>query len=227
MTETELRIFELHNVWLKGDRALSTAPRCEHCARITRSVAVTQSMFVAEGGRVGEVSVPQRGLVKRAGTAKSEPVTTVNGSIGSGRGGGTGVGAAVGGLLTGAAMLAEPMIKKWFAENYLKKKWAAHAQAMVQESIRANLWRFNFLIVAHRSDIDKAVAAGRQARLHVCVDTEWVHTDFGPAQTKAAVSYYDLFFGDDMPLEWPVFQPKHWFGPRITRRRECFDFVLA
>jgi len=39
---------------------------CEHCARITRGVAVTRSGFVAEGGVVGEVNVPQRGSVVRS-----------------------------------------------------------------------------------------------------------------------------------------------------------------
>ncbi|MEO8188259.1 MAG: DUF4157 domain-containing protein [Burkholderiaceae bacterium] len=56
VTETDLRTFELHNIWLKGaDRKFTAAPRCEHCARITRSVSVTSSVFFAEGGVSGEI----------------------------------------------------------------------------------------------------------------------------------------------------------------------------
>ena len=60
LTEKDLGVFELHNLWLSGNRAMTTAPRCEHCARISRGVSVTQSLFVAEGGVVGEVNVLQR-----------------------------------------------------------------------------------------------------------------------------------------------------------------------
>jgi hypothetical protein len=59
LVEQDFGVFELHNVWLRGDRTMTAAARCEHCARITRGVAVTQSVFVAEGGAVGEINVPQ------------------------------------------------------------------------------------------------------------------------------------------------------------------------
>jgi len=60
MTESEIAAtFEMHNVWLAGtDRKLTTAPRCEHCARITRGVSVTSSLFKVEGGVSGEINVP-------------------------------------------------------------------------------------------------------------------------------------------------------------------------
>ncbi|SEO73221.1 DUF4157 domain-containing protein [Nitrosovibrio sp. Nv6] len=68
MTEAELgATFEMHNVWLSGERKLTTAPRCEHCARITRSVAVTESLFKVEGGVSGEINVPQRGKAVKSG----------------------------------------------------------------------------------------------------------------------------------------------------------------
>jgi len=75
LTEKDLGVFELHNLWLSGNRAMTTAPRCEHCARISRGVSVTQSLFVAEGGVVGEVNVLQRGSVIRAGGGASRSVT--------------------------------------------------------------------------------------------------------------------------------------------------------
>jgi hypothetical protein len=64
VTEAELRTFELHNVWLKGaDRKFTAAPRCEHCARITRSTSVTSSVFFAEGGVAGEIkALPHGGM---------------------------------------------------------------------------------------------------------------------------------------------------------------------
>jgi len=81
LTETDLRTFEIHNIWLKGFLKGTTAARCEHCARITRGVSVTQSLFIAEGGVIGEITVPQRGAVKRAGNPQAEHVTTVSGTI--------------------------------------------------------------------------------------------------------------------------------------------------
>ena len=85
MTELDLHVFELHNVWLKGSRAGTTAKRCEHCMRMTRGVRVTQSMFVAEGGVVGEITVrpvPVRGMIKRAGAVEPEQADSASGTIG-------------------------------------------------------------------------------------------------------------------------------------------------
>jgi outer membrane protein OmpA-like peptidoglycan-associated protein len=62
MREEEIgATFEMHNVWLTGRRRLTTAPRCEHCARVTRGVRVTSSLFKAEGGATGEINVPPTG----------------------------------------------------------------------------------------------------------------------------------------------------------------------
>jgi hypothetical protein len=73
MTEEEIgATFEMHNVWLKGtERRLTTAPRCEHCARITRGVSVTSSLFKAEGGVSGEIDIPPVG---KGGTTGGKPV---------------------------------------------------------------------------------------------------------------------------------------------------------
>ena len=79
LTELDLRSFELHNVWLSGqDRALTAAPRCEHCARITRGVSVTDPLFHAEGGVSGTIDPtkpprpPPAPLTPPAGTAPGE-----------------------------------------------------------------------------------------------------------------------------------------------------------
>ena len=235
LTELELHTFELHNVWLSGDgRKLTTAPRCEHCARMTRSVSVTQSMFVAEGGRVGEINVPQRAGIKQTPAAEPEESVIVEGPIVPSRGGGGGgeglVGAAISGILSAAWVIAEPLIKKWFTEHYLKDKWAAEARAMVMNAITANLWRFNLLVAQSLQFIQKEKAAGRPVILHVCVDTDWINTDYGPAQISAEVSYYDLLFQGQTAVEWPVFQRRNWFvdwfGARVTTKRQAYDFPL-
>ena len=291
LVEKDLGVFELHNVWLSGERAGTTAPRCEHCARITRGVAVTQSVFVAEGGRVGqlgipqrgsviaagggsakpattasgevavaergsvtpagsstarpvtttagEINVPQRGSVTRAGSSTSRPVTTASGSVGGptrgptgGMGGGGLVGPMVGGVLTAAFVISVPLIKQWFAKNYLNDKWTAEAQAMVVKAIEGSVHLFNIAIMARKADIDREKAAGREVRLRVDVDTEWVDTDFGPAQIKAYVSNYAVMLEGEIAVEWPLFQRDYGFwstlfnAARITNRRSTYYFTL-
>jgi hypothetical protein len=86
MTAEEIATtFEMHNVWLSGSRRqLTTAPRCEHCAAITRGVKVTESLFKAEfkagGGVSGEINVPQRGQAVKAG-GKVVEAETIHGKI--------------------------------------------------------------------------------------------------------------------------------------------------
>lgn len=262
LVEKDLGVFELHNVWLSGDRAGTTAPRCEHCARIARGVAVTQAVFVAEGGKVGmidvpqrgsvlpagsstgrpatttagETTVPQRGSVTRAGSTTSRPVTTTSGSIGGsprgGAGGGGLVGPMVGGVLTAAWILSVPLIKQWFAKNYLNDKWTAEAQAMVVKAIEGSVHLFNIAIIARKADVEREKAAGRQVRLRVDVDTEWVDTDFGPAQIKASVSLYTVVLEGETEAQWPLFQRHYGFwsrlfgAARITNRRSTYYFTL-
>jgi hypothetical protein len=176
LVEQDYGIFELHNLWLSGDRAMTTAARCEHCARITRGVAVTQSMFVAEGGVVGDVDVPQRGLatrtgsntsrnvttvagettveqrgsVTRAGSTTSRPVTTVSGTTGASTDGGGGEGfiGLIGGLLAGLWLVSVPLIKQWFAKNYVHDKWTADQQARVVQTIADSAPAFNIEILS-------------------------------------------------------------------------------
>lgn len=260
LREIDLGVFELHNLWISGDRSMTTAARCEHCARITRGVTVTQSMFVAEGGVVGEINVPQRGSVipadsggnkpvtttsgeinvpqrgsvTPAGSRGSKPVTTTSGSIGPPHGGAGGgfVGPMAEGLLTAAVVLAEPLIKQWFAKNYLQEKWSAEQRAMVIKAIELSAWRYNILIMSRMQNIQREKAAGHQVKLRVDVDTEWVDTDFGPAQIKAEVSYYTLLFEGDTMIEWPLFQKHYGFwaalfhAARITHRRNTYYIVL-
>jgi hypothetical protein len=81
MTAEEIaKTFEMHNVWLSGNRRLTTAARCEHCAAITRGVKVTESLFKAEGGVSGEISVPQHGQAAKAG-GKVVEAETIHGEI--------------------------------------------------------------------------------------------------------------------------------------------------
>ena len=86
MTAEEIaRTFEMHNVWLSGSRRrFTTAPRCEHCAAITRSVKVTEALFEAEfkaeGGMSGEINVPQHGRAVKAG-GKVVEAETIHGEI--------------------------------------------------------------------------------------------------------------------------------------------------
>jgi hypothetical protein len=287
LVEKDLGVFELHNLWLSGDRAMTTAPRCEHCARISRGVSVTQAVFVAEGGKVGQINVPQRGSVvasggstakpattasgevavaergsltpagsstarpvtttagettvpqrgsvTRAGSTVSRPVTTASGSTGGptrGPTGGAGGGGMVGGVLTAAWVISAPLIKQWFAKNYLNDKWAAEAQAMVVRAIEGSVHLYNIAIIARRADIEREKAAGREVRLRVDVDTEWVDTDFGPAQIKAYVSNYAVMLAGETAVEWPLFQRDYGFwsmlfgAARITNRRSTYYFTL-
>jgi len=82
--ETDLKTFELHNVWLRGSQQLEPAARCGHCARITRSISVTEGLFRAEGGVAGTVAAPQRGSVTAGGVTTG--ATTASGTIDSSRG---------------------------------------------------------------------------------------------------------------------------------------------
>ena len=256
LVEQDLGIFELHNVWLVGDRAMTTAARCEHCARITRGVSVTQSMFVAEGGKVGvidvaqrgpvtpagsskgkpvttpagEIDVPQRGSVKRADSSTSRPVTPASGSNGGAPG--VGLGGPMIGVMTAMFMLSMPLINAWFAKNYLNDKFTAEAHAMVVKAIEDTVLLFNIAIIARAADIVRERAAGRQVRLRVDVDTEWVGTRFGPAQIRASVSYYSVMLEGETAIEWPLFQktPGFWSNlsraAMITIRRSTYYFTL-
>ena len=82
VTEEDLRTFELHNVWLRGaDRRRFTAdPRCEHCARITRSVSVTSPVFFAEGGVSGTIKTPTGGY-RAPRVGPGGPTGTISGTI--------------------------------------------------------------------------------------------------------------------------------------------------
>jgi hypothetical protein len=187
----------------------------------------------------GETTVPQRGSVTRTGSTVSRPVTTVSGSTGGPRGSSTGgagggglVGPMLGGVLTGAWVVSVPLIKEWFAKNYLNDKWTAEAQAMVVKAIEGSVHLFNIAIIARKADIERAKTAGREVRLRVDVDTEWVGTDMGPAQIEARVSYYTVMLEGETAIEWPLFQKQYGFwsrlfrAARITYRRSTYYFTL-
>lgn len=152
-------------------------------------------------------------------------------------GGGTRVGASeaatiAGGLLTAGIMLTTPAIKRWFAERYLKEKWKAEERAMVEQAIVARSADYNKLIGSRRNAIAAARSRSESVVLHVVVDSEWTDTDLGPAQTKATVSYFTLLFPGDIPLEWPLFQPKQsktgafFHTATRSRRRQVFSLPL-
>lgn len=76
MTADEIAVtFEMHNVWLGGNRKFTAAARCEHCSSISRGVKVTQSMFIAEGGVVGEIEVSTRAHIVKTGGIRVEAET--------------------------------------------------------------------------------------------------------------------------------------------------------
>jgi hypothetical protein len=82
VTEIDLRTFVLHNVWLKGaDRKFTAAPRCEHCARITRSVSVTSAVFFAEGGVSGTITPSTGGGQRRPRIGPGGPTGGISGEI--------------------------------------------------------------------------------------------------------------------------------------------------
>jgi len=234
LTETELRVFELHNVWLKGDRAGTTAPRCEHCARITRSVAVTQSMFVAEGGVVGETTVrpvPVRGMIKRAGAVEPEEADSAHGTITPRRAGGLKGGAGgdaflAEGILSTALVAAVHMVGSWVFRRMLKDKFETEARDKIWAAINAHHDKFKVLIESRRPDILWSKADNRPVSLHVCVETVWQATELGNALMRAEVSYYDLLFEGETHIEWPIFQNRMGLLTQTTNDRECFNFAL-
>ena len=103
---------------------------------------------------------------------------------------------------------------------------------MVVKAIEGSVHLFNVAIIARKAEIDREKAAGREVRLRVDVDTEWVDTDFGPAQIKATVSYYAVMLEGETAMEWPLFQRSHGFwsrlfnAARITNRRSTYYFTL-
>jgi hypothetical protein len=167
-------------------------------------------------------------------------VTTASGSIGSpargptgGGAGGSGlVGPMFSGLITAAWVISVPLIKEWFAKNYLNDKWTAEAQAMVVKAIEGSVHLFNIAIIARKAEIEREKTAGRHVRLRVDVDTESVGTDMGPAQIRADVSYYAVMLEGEIAMEWPLFQRSYGFWSRlfnearITRHRSTYYFTL-
>lgn len=284
LVEQDLGVFELHNLWLSGKRAMTTAPRCEHCARIARGVSVTQSIFVAEGGVVGETNVPQRGSVlpasgssakptttadggttvpqrgsviradstasrpattadggttvpqrgsaTPAGSTVSRPVTTANGATGGPTGGASGVtvGQMAGGVAAAVWVISLPLLKQWFAKNYLNDKWTAETQAMVVEAIEAYVHYYNMAILARRAEIEREKTAGREVKLRVDVDTEWVDTDFGPAQIAAKVSFFSVVLAGETVADRPLDRGGFWSAlfrvARVTKRRSTYFLTI-
>ena len=109
----------------------------------------------------GEIDVPERGSVTPAGSRTSRSVTTTSGTIEASEGGGL-IGPAFGGLLQAAWILSVPLIKQWFAENYLQEKWSAEARAMVIKAIEGSVYQYNILIMSRRTEIEKKrLPAGR------------------------------------------------------------------
>jgi Domain of unknown function (DUF4157) len=141
--------------------------------------------------------------------SRSKAGSTAAGSMGGGGPSGLSsraIGGALGGVLIAGASLAQRPLKEWFAENYLQKKWAAGARAMVEKAFMDSSWKYDLSIMTRYSDIERARAQGRQVILHVIVDTEWIQTDFGPAQISADVVRHGLVFEGETPFSWPSFK---------------------
>ncbi|QDV33752.1 YwqJ-related putative deaminase [Tautonia plasticadhaerens] len=236
LTETDLKVFEVHVAWLSGKRRGDAAPRCEHCMRLTRGVRVTDSVFHAEGGVSGTIQAPQRGLVVR-GDGQVPPAKPAGGEVGPGARPGGGVRGTMGnaalGLLDAGIALATPAIKNWFAENHLKDKWEAQYRDKVSKVLAdAYLWALVWLIAPRLSEIRRVKASGHPVLFHVLIDTEWVLTDFGWAATKVESTSTSLLFPGDTPVEWPVWQPKRtgagvfFNSPQRRNSRLTYDITL-
>jgi hypothetical protein len=68
-------------------------------------------------------------------------------------------------------------------------------------------------------------------KLRIDVNTEWVNTNFGPAQIGAKVYWYEVLFDDfDFPVS--LIQPRHGLwkefvrAPRVTLKRHTLYVAL-
>lgn len=233
LTENDLHVFELHNLWIEGRHKLTTKGRCEHCARLTRGIRVTQSLFIAEAvanrSISGSTLVPQRGLVIPAGGRVGMRATTVSGEINdsnergsvirAGNRSGTpvntvsgeinneGIGRAVATNLAGIAIIiTERLIERWYIKTYIQPRWKRQEHEYVVNAIKSKSYIYNILIISKYEHICREKSAGRSIRLRFDVDTYWIDTDYGPAMMNAELSYYDLLFEGDTEIEWPKFR---------------------
>lgn len=199
-------------------------------------VVKTKDTSVADrktGVRVGPLPTGPLPAATPANSGTRRPIRSGGGDSG-GRTSikGPGFGTMLGGLLTAGFVLATPLVKQWFAEHYLQKKWKAEERAMVERAILERTGAFNKLIGSRRDDIAAAQVRGEPVVLHVVVDTELSETDLGPAQTKATVAYFTLLFLGDVPIEWPLFQHKQgaagafFHTTKRSRGRLVFDLPL-
>jgi hypothetical protein len=116
----------------------------------------------------------------------------------------------------------------------MQEKWKEEEKAMVMKAINANLRNFDMVLSEYEPIIWMAQQAGHKVSLGVWVDTQWVDTDMGPAQTDAKVSYYTVLFQEEHLIDmWPLRPPpeRGWWQdllsmPRITYRRQALHFVI-
>ena len=190
-------------------------------------------------GEADEVAAVNAGAIAGADPVSATGPPSSAGRMGTGTletgdegEGGGGAGLVAGGIAAGVTTLAEPLIKQWFAENYLKEKWEKEARAMVEQAVENSIWRYNRLIMSHYAKIQTEKAKGHKVKIHIVVETDWIDTDFGPAQTKAEVADYSLLFEGDTPIEWPLFQPGRGFFSNLFRtpmryhKRQVFDLPI-
>ena len=147
----------------------------------------------------------------------------------------TGIGGVAGAVLVTAGALGKFALQRWLRE-YFAPSISASARRLISEAIEGSRWWFDFYVIGPRlAEIQQAWAAGRQVRLHVVVDTEWVDTSIGRVMTKAEVVHRStqLLFGTDTPFPYFRFQPKRGFfaelfnAPQRTLGWETFDFPLG
>jgi hypothetical protein len=193
--QADVDTFELHNVWLKESKGRYTAaPRCEHCAAITRGVKVTQSVLSAEeferGATAGEITVPSS----------------------KGQSGGLAAGAAV--FIDVLWELFEPWIKRWIIKKLgIEARWKAREQEIISQAIEMRRSEFDQLLLKRLDDVKRYQAEGRAVAIHVNVDTTWQSTELGPALMHAKVGSYELVV-EDGPAPKPYAPP----GPGLLLR---------
>ena len=155
---------------------------------------------------------PDHGAPARGGGAGA--VTVPKGT--PGRTSGTG-GAVAGAALVTFAILGKFALQKWL-QGHFAPSIPADARRLVTEAIEGSRWWFDFYVIGPRqTEIQKAWAAGRQVRLRVVVDTEWVNTNIGRVMIKAEVAHRatELLFGSDTPFPYFRFQPKRGFWAEL------------
>jgi hypothetical protein len=200
------RTFEMHNVWLSGSRRrFTTAPRCEHCAAITRGVKVTEALFKAEfeaefeaeGGVSGGISVPQHGRAVKAG-GKVVEAETIHGEIPAPKptGGPSGTPPAT---EAGEVPMVEagevPMVEAGGSSEALAEHAVAGGGALAVGEVASMLsFAINWLVLPLALDFlqsweDKKAAEAERAQIQEALIKSWPMIMTNVLQRQAELAY--------------------------------------